>query len=581
MISQLDWGIILAFFSLTLLIGLLAMRRSGKSSAEFFLSGRSMPWWLLGVSMVATTFSADTPNLVTELVRKDGVQGNWAWWIFLLTGMFTVFLYSKLWRRTEVLTDLEFYELRYSGVLAAFLRGFRAIYLGFFINVLIMATVCVAAVKLGSIMLGLSPMQTLLITSVITVGYSMIGGLRGVIITDFFQFILAMVGSVWATIYILDLPEIGGLSQMVSHPNVKNAMELIPDFSAGESFMALIAFPLLIQWWSSWYPGSEPGGGGYIAQRMLSAKNEKHAIAATLLYNIAHYALRPWPWILIALASLIIYPTLADIQAAFPDSDVVMGEDIAYPAMLTLLPKGLLGLVLASLLAAFMSTLSTHLNWGASYMVNDFYVRFIDPRASDKKQVWMGRIFTAGLMVFALIGSRFIESAKDGFDLLVQVGAGTGLIYLIRWFWWRVNAWSEISGMLISGVIAVIFAVADPEWESWVKIAIGVGITTVGWITITLFTPPTSNETLEAFFNKAQPWGSSWTNRLGFERSADTKDAMGRDVLCVILGCVTVYGVLLGTGKYIYGDTWISLISFGIAGVAAFAMIKAFWAAKH
>ena len=580
MISQLDWWIILAFFAVSFIIGLLAMRRSGKSSAEFFLSGRSMPWWLLGVSMVATTFSADTPNLVTELVRKDGVQGNWAWWIFLLTGMFTVFLYSKLWRRTEVLTDLEFYELRYSGKLAAFLRGFRAIYLGFFINVLIMATVCVAAVKLGSIMLGLSSMQTLLITSVVTVGYSMIGGLRGVIITDFFQFLLAMVGSVWASIYILDLPEIGGLNQLVTHPKVINALELFPDFSAGESFMALIAFPLLIQWWSSWYPGSEPGGGGYIAQRMLSAKNEKHAIAATLFYNIAHYALRPWPWILIALASLIVYPTVADIQAAFPEAEVLMGEDIAYPAMLTLLPKGLLGLVLASLLAAFMSTLSTHLNWGASYMVNDFYVRFIDPEASDNKQVWMGRIFTALLMVFALIGANFIESAKEGFDLLIQVGAGTGLIYLLRWFWWRVNAWSEISGMLISGLVAVIFAIVNPEWDAWVGISVGVGLTTIGWITITLLTPATSKETLETFFNKSQPWGSSWTKKLGFKRSSNTKDFMGRDLLCVILGCMTVYGVLFGAGKWMYGNTEFSLVCFGVAIISAFVMMKVFRASK-
>jgi len=336
-LSMLDWGIIFAFFAVTLLIGLYASRGAGKSYAEFFLSGRDMPWWLLGVSMVATTFSADTPNLVTDLVRTHGVAGNWSWWAFLLTGMLTVFVYARLWRRSGVLTDLEFYELRYSGKPAAFLRGFRAIYLGVFFNVMIMATVSLAAIKIGAVMLDLKPVETLLITSIITVIYTSIGGLKGVVLTDFFQFILAMAGMVIAAVYIVNLPEVGGLSNMLSHPNVTGKLNFLPDFSDSKQLIPLFLMPLAVQWWSVWYPGAEPGGGGYIAQRMLSAKDEKNAVTATLFFNIAHYALRPWPWILIALASLIVFPDVASLQAAFPHLDPkVVKNDLAFSAMLNL-----------------------------------------------------------------------------------------------------------------------------------------------------------------------------------------------------------------------------------------------------
>ena len=377
-LSTLDWSIIAGFFIVSLIIGIITSRKAGSSSAEFFLSGRNMPWWLLGISMVATTFSADTPNLVTDIVRKNGVSGNWVWWAFLLTGMLTVFVYSKLWRRSGVLTDLEFYEIRYGGKSAAFLRGFRALYLGVFFNVMIMATVCLAAIKIGGVMLGLSPLQTLAIASVVTVLYSSLGGLRGVIITDFFQFVLAMIGTIWAANVLLDLPQVGGLDALLAHKEVASLTNFLPDFSDTESLIPLLIIPLAVQWWSVWYPGAEPGGGGYIAQRMLAAKDEQNAMGATLLFNISHYALRPWPWIIIALCSVVVFPNLESIQAAFPHIDPsIVNDDLAYPAMLTFLPAGLLGLVIASLVAAFMSTISTHLNWGSSYVVNDFYQRFV------------------------------------------------------------------------------------------------------------------------------------------------------------------------------------------------------------
>ncbi|MDX5478686.1 MAG: Na+:solute symporter, partial [Cyclobacteriaceae bacterium] len=447
-ISLIDWSIIIAFFVISMLIGVLTSRKAGTSAKEFFLSGRNMPWWLLGVSMVATTFSADTPNLVTDIVRTNGVSGNWVWWAFLLTGMLTVFVYAKLWRRSEVTTDLEFYELRYGGKPAAFLRAFRAIYLGVFFNVVIMATVSLAAIKIGGVMLGLAPWETLLLASVVTVIYSSLGGLKGVLLTDFFQFFIAMAGAIGAAIYVLDMPEIGSLNNLLTHPNVSDKLNILPDFNDWNLVIPLLIMPLAIQWWATWYPGAEPGGGGYIAQRMLSAKDEKNAIGATLFFNIAHYAMRPWPWIIIALSSLIIFPQVSDMQEAFPHIPVdKLGNDLAYSAMLTFLPTGLIGIVLASLIAAVMSTLSTHLNWGSSYVVNDFYQRFLKPEASDKELVAVGRISTVLLMVLAAFLALALSSALEAFNILLQIGAGTGLIFILRWFWWRINAYTEIAAM--------------------------------------------------------------------------------------------------------------------------------------
>ena len=462
-LTSLDWWIILLFFGLTLAVGLWLARSAGRSTTDFFLSGRNMPWWLLGISMVATTFSADTPNLVTDIVRTNGVAGNWVWWAFLLTGMLTVFVYARLWRKSGVVTDLEFYELRYSGKEAAFLRGFRALYLGVFFNIMIMASVCLAAIKIGGVMLGFSPVETVLVASVITVIYSSLGGLKGVIVTDFFQFILAMGATFWAAAYLIDLPQIGSLEQLLTHPNVSEKLNFIPDLSQRELLITLFILPIAVQWWSVWYPGAEPGGGGYIAQRMLSAKNEKHAIWATLLFNVAHYALRPWPWILIALASLIIFPDLNAIQAAFPAIDPnIIRDDLAYPAMMTLLPAGAIGLIVASLIAAFMSTISSHLNWGSSYVVHDFYHRFINPNASEKRLVAVGRLSTVLLMVFSALFALILSNALQAFQILLQIGAGTGLLFILRWFWYRINAYSELTAMVVSFVLAIYFQVIHP-----------------------------------------------------------------------------------------------------------------------
>ena len=378
-LTRIDVTLIGCYFALTLAIGIWSARRAGRNAGEFFLSGRSMPWWLLGVSMVATTFSTDTPNLVADITRRDGVAGNWVWWAFLLTGMLTVFVYAALWRRSGVVTDLEFYELRYSGKPAAFLRGFRAVYLGFFFNVMVMAAVTLAAIKIGSVLFGLSPLVTVAIAGTVTVAFSAAGGLRSVILTDLLLFGVAMTGSAVAAWVAVNHADVGGLRALMTHPGVVGKLDLVPDLASAETLVPLFIMPLAVQWWAAWYPGSEPGGGGYIAQRMLAAKNEHHAIGATLFFNAAHYALRPWPWILVALASLVVYPDLEALSRAFPNVDpAVMGHDLAYPAMLTLLPAGWLGLVVGSLAAAYMSTISTHLNWGASYLTHDLYRRFID-----------------------------------------------------------------------------------------------------------------------------------------------------------------------------------------------------------
>ncbi len=550
------------------------MRRAGSSAAEFFLSGRNMPWWLLGVSMVATTFSADTPNLVADLVRQNGVSGNWAWWAFLLTGMLTVFVYARLWRRSGVMTDIEFYELRYSGKEASFLRGFRAIYLGVFFNVVIMATVCLAAVKIGSVLLGLAPWKTLLLASVVTVIYSALGGIRSVILTDFVQFILAMIGSVGAAIVIVNLPEVGGLDAMLSHENVKPSLDLIPSWDDKETFIMVFLIPIAVQWWSVWYPGAEPGGGGYVAQRMLSAKDEDHALGATFLFNIAHYALRPWPWILIALASMIVFPQLSDIQAAFPnvDSDVI-GDDLAYSAMLTYLPHGLLGLVVASLIAAFMSTISTHLNWGASYIVNDFYLRFVDPEASDKKQVNVGRISTVVLMVLAALLSYKIGTASAGFNVLLQIGAGTGLIFILRWFWWRINAYTEITGMVSSFIYAIAMLNVDHGLEPYQVLVLGVVLTTICWLVATFMTRPTSTETLTNFYNTVQPAGKGWRKKLGND-IAPAQGKLPRQILSMVIGTFLVYAVLFGFGKLLYGETMLAIVLLAFSAIAGMVLVR-------
>ena len=562
-LSTLDWIIVFSYFTLSLFVGVWASKQAGRDTKSFFLAGRNMPWWLLGVSMVATTFSTDTPNLVTDLVRQNGVSGNWGWWAFLLTGMLTVFVYAKLWHRSGVLTDIEFYELRYSGKAAAFLRCFRALYLGLVFNVLVMGAVSLAAIKFGEIVLGWPGWLTLTIACSITLAYSTLGGLKAVIITDFVQFILAMVGSIWAMIYILSLDEVGGLSNLLAHNNVIDKLALIPDLSNPDVWVPVLLVPLAVQWWASYYPGSEPGGGGYIAQRMFSAKDEENAVSATLFFNIAHYALRPWPWILIALSSLVIYPELSDLQNAFPNLPVdKLGHDVAYPAMLTLLPNGLLGLVAASLIAAFMSTMSTQLNLGASYLVNDFYHRFISPDATEKQLVSMGRLFT---IISIILGSGLgllLTSAGQAFNLLLMIGAGTGMIYILRWFWWRINAYTEIVAMISSLIIAFYFNFINNNYESWEKIVFGSLLTTIVWISATYFTPPDSNETLQNFVKKVNPGGPGWAKFSTSE--ANEPWPVPNGILCMILGCISIYSVLLGVGQLIYGNN----IGFGLLGLS-------------
>lgn len=542
-----------------------------------------MSWWLLGVSMVATTFSADTPNLVTDLVRTHGVAGNWSWWAFLLTGMLTVFVYARLWRRSGVLTDLEFYELRYSGKPAAFLRGFRAIYLGVFFNVMIMATVSLAAIKIGAVMLDLKPVETLLITSIITVIYTSIGGLKGVVLTDFFQFVLAMIGMVVAAVYIVNLPEVGGLSKMLAHPNVAGKLNFLPDFSDSKQLIPLFLMPLAVQWWSVWYPGAEPGGGGYIAQRMLSAKDEKNAVTATLFFNIAHYALRPWPWILIALASLIVFPDIASLQAAFPHIDPkVVKNDLAFSAMLNLLPAGLIGLLIAALLSAFMSTISTHLNWGSSYIVNDFYKRFIRPDAPQNELVNIGRLSTVVLMILAALLALALENALQAFNILLQIGAGTGLIFILRWFWWRVNAYSEITAMVVSFVLALYFELGmENPLPEHIKLILGVGITTASWIFVTLITVPSSQDTLLRFFKLIQPSPTGWKPVVDKGIASGELDSneiipgkLPNQILGMFLGCALVYAALFASGYWIYGNFVPAIICTLFAAVSGYLMLK-------
>lgn len=559
-LQLLDWGIILAFFLVSLVIGGWVVKTSSKNTKEYFLSGRNMPWWLLGVSMVATTFSADTPNLVTDIVRTNGVSGNWVWWAFLLTGMLTVFVYARLWRRSGIMTDLEFYELRYSGKEARFLRGFRAVYLGFFFNVMIMATVLLAGIKMSHVLLGLNPIQTVLLVSLVTVAYASMGGLRAVILTDFFQFALSMTGMVIAAVFIVNLPEIGGLSNMLAHENVSGKLDFIPSLDDPDIYIPLLLIPLAVQWWSVWYPGSEPGGGGYVAQRMLSAKNENDAIKATLFFNIAHYALRPWPWILIALASMIVFPDLASIKSAFPGlSEDLVKNDLAFPAMLSKLPTGLLGLLIASLLAALMSTLSTHLNWGASYIVKDLIVRFSVNEISEERQVFLGRISTVILMLTAALMALVLSNALQAFNILLQIGAGTGLIFILRWFWWRINAYSEITAMVVSFLVAIYFEILyTGPLLSYQKMLIGIAITTTAWLFVTWRGPSTDIETLKQFYKKIQPSALGWKvvvesiYKEGGTLELDQKSSLGTQIWAMMIGCFMVYFMLFGIGSLIY-----------------------------
>ena len=590
-ITTLDWLIIFLFFAISLGIGIYVSKSSGKSANEYFLSGRSMPWWLLGLSMVATTFSTDTPNLVTDIVRSNGVSGNWVWWAFLITGLLTVFVYAKLWRKSNVSTDLEFYELRYGGKPARFLRKFRAIYLGIIFNVITMSAVTLAAIKIGGIMLGLEPWQTVITAGLVTVTFSAIGGFKGVVYTDVILFFVAMGGAIGAAFYLVNLPEVGGIEALLSNENVSGKISILPDFSDTNALIALLIIPLAVQWWSSWYPGAEPGGGGYIAQRMFAAKNENHAIGATFFFNIMHYALRPWPWILVALASLVVFPDLDSIQQAFPNiTEDKLGNDLAYPAMLTKLPTGLLGLVLASLISAYMSTISTQLNWGSSYIVYDFYQTQINPSASQKQLVAVGRISTVLLMVLSTLLALLLQNAMQLFNLLLVFGAGTGLIFILRWFWWRINAWSEITAMVASGLISLTLTIPSIKatlfglegiMPSWAEFPFVVAVTTILWLLITFITPSEDESVLRSFYKKTQPGGPGWAKivgkaqKEGVELLDDNKTwSVPAGIIAMLLGCSMIYSIMFCTGYFIYGNHRLAFPLLALAIVSGYLLIK-------
>jgi len=574
-LSSGDWAIIIGYLVFALAVGLAYAKRAGRGLTDFFASGRALPWWIVGTSMVATTFSTDTPNLVTDLVRvKGGVSGNWLWWAFLLSGMMTVFFYARLWRRSEVLTDIEFYEVRYSGRPAAFVRGFRAIYLGVFFNVLVMASVTLAATKIGQILFGWEQWVIVVVCASVAVTYSVLSGLWGVVITDLVQFAMAMVGAFAAAYYSLSHPSVGGLAGLVEKLPA-DKLNFFPSLGNAELFVGVLLIPLTVSWWAMWYPGSEPGGGAYVAQRMLAAKNERHSMLSTLWFNVAHYALRPWPWILVALCSMVVFPQLSDIETAFPHVEThLIKDDIAYPAMLKFLPHGFLGLMTASLIAAYMSTIDTHLNWGASYVVNDFYKRFLRPDASNKHYILVSRLVTAGLMVLACGLSFFLISAARTFEIMLMVGAGTGLIYLLRWFWWRINAWSEISAMIAAVSGSLIFTVFAPKVASHWKLFGTVCITTTVWVVVTFLTRPTSRETLVKFYRLIRPAGPGWKPIAAEAPEVKSPDRLTESFLGWVVGSVTVYSALFATGSLLYGRLTVGLILGAVFIASGIALIR-------
>ncbi len=560
-LRTLDIAIILGFMALTLVIGLIVRRRGSSDTASYFLGNRQMPWWLLGLSMVATTFSTDTPNLVTNIVRTQGVSGNWAWWSFLLTGMLTTFVFARLWRRLGVTTDIEFYEKRYSGAAASFLRGFRAIYLGVFFNIMIIGLVTLAAIKIGGVMLGLSPQTIVLWAGLVTVIFSAASGFLGVVFTDVILFVIAMLGAFLAAWFSLDHPAVGGLSGLISNEAVLAKSSVFPDFTDSSVWIPLLLVPLAVQWWAVWYPGSEPGGGGYVAQRMLAAKDERHAVGAAAFFNLAHYAIRPWPWIIVALASLIVFPDIESLRTALPQVDpAILGHDLAYPAMLSLLPTGVLGFVVASLVSAYMSTVSSHLNWGASYIVNDVYSRFIRPQADAKEQVLVARITTIALMAFGALVALALENAFQAFRLILTIGAGTGLLFILRWFWKRINVWSEISAMVFSFLVAVGMEIWAPDgMDPWKIFLYSVLLTTLGWFIVTLLTPAESAEVLESF-------------EASIRSADDDNEAFRKEIKSGIFLAITTalatYGLLFGTGAFLFGEIsqalgWLALTVVG------------------
>ena len=592
-LQWLDWIVAAVCLLICFAPALFFGRRAGQSTSEFFASGRAVPWWLAGLSMVATTFSSDTPNLVTDIVRRNGVAGNWVWWAFVLTGVSTVFFYARLWRRSGVMTDLEFYEMRYSGKAAGALRGFRAIYLGLLFNCMIMATVNLAACKIAGILFGLDRWQTLTFVGLLNVAFAAHSGLWGVLVIDMIQFFIKMTAVTAAAYFAVTAPEVGGLSALIDRvsalrgPNGVDYLGFLPDFTSNwDLAVAVFVMPIAVQWWAVWYPGAEPGGGSYIAQRMLASKSERDAVGAVLFFNIAHYVLRPWPWILVALASLIVYPELSDIQRSFPNLDpALLGHDIAYPAMLKFLPVGFVGLMVGGLIAANSSTILTHLNWGASYLVHDFYRRFVRRDAPEHHYVAVGRLVTVGLFLGASASVYLLDTAKDAFDIILQVGAGTGLLYLVRWFWWRVNAWCEIVAMVSSFLVSILLLIAARSGVSFsthTALLVTIAVTTVCWIATAFVGPQTDRAVLIEFYRKVRPFGPGWSQ---IRREAGiTDDASGENIPLAILGwlagCTAIWSALFTVGSVLYQrNTQAMLLGVVFAVSSAFLVYatKALW----
>jgi solute:Na+ symporter, SSS family len=597
-LHPIDWIIAIVCLLICFLPALAFGKRSGKSTSEFFASGRSVPWWLAGISLVATTFSSDTPNLVANIVRTQGVAGNWQWWAFTLTGVSTVFFFARLWRRSGVLTDLEFYELRYSGKSATAVRGFRAVYLGLLFNCMIMATVNLAACKIASVLFGMNRWQTLAFVGTLNVIFAAHSGLWGVLVIDMVQFFIKMGAVIAAAYFAVELPQVGGLSGLVSKvsalrgPGGLHYLNILPDFTNNwDLALAVFIIPLTVQWWSVWYPGAEPGGGSYVAQRMLASRSEKDSLGGVLFFNLAHYILRPWPWILVALASLIVYPTVEDIHKAFPNVDPsLIGPDIAFPAMLRFLPAGWIGLMVGGLIAANSSTILSHLNWGASYLVHDFYRRFLRRSETEKHYVLMGRLATILLFVLSAALVFVLQTAQEAFYLILQVGAGTGLLYLMRWFWWRINGWCEIAAMLSSFLISLVFFIMKRQGTEIAtdrQLIFTVIVTTICWVATAYLGPQTDKQTLIDFYKKVQPFGPGWKaiqieSGISDAEVAEWKktDNIPLAMLGWVTGTVLIWSALFTVGNFLY-ERWnygFGLLAISvISGAVLISVVRKLW----
>ena len=565
-LTWIDWTIITAYFVVSFLIGIYYTRRAGKGIGEFFLSGRNLPWWLAGTSMVATTFAADTPLAVAGFVARNGIAGNWIWWNFALGNMLVVFFFARLWRRAGILTDVEFAELRYTGRAAAVLRGFRALYLGIPINCIIMGWVNLAMATVLRVTMGWSQLNAVLFSLAITGIYSALSGLWGVVVTDFFQFVLAMLGTIALAWFVMNAPAVGGIANL-REKLPASTFEFLPRVGDAGDVGLMLALPLAtfiayigVQWWASWYPGSEPGGGGYVAQRMMSARDERHSFLATLWFTVAHYCVRPWPWILVGLASLVLYPDLSDKEAGY-----VM-------AMRDHLPVGWRGLLLAAFFAAYMSTIATQLNWGTSYVVNDFYRRFVRPEADERHLVWASRMTTLALMVLAAVVTFYLESIRQAWVFVIESGAGIGLVLILRWYWWRVNAWSEIAAM-VAPAIGFLYIRLFTTLDFPYTLLYLVGVTTVSWLVVTFATPPEPDSVLIAFYRRVRPGGPGWT-RIAAAAGGPPPEAIGGLVLDWIAGVVLVYATLFGVGTLILRSAANSLIYFAVAAGAALLIYR-------